>query len=497
MGQMPTGGGKTIVMSDICYDAHRANRPVLIIAHRKELITQAQDKISKAAGIDTGIIMGDHRMNLDIPIQVCSIQTINSRLNKMADYLTRFKLVIVDEAHHIKASTYMSTIDACTNAKVLGLTATPWRSSGEGFKEITQTMIQGPSVKWLEANGYLVPARKFQVPLDPEEMKGWRVYGEKYRDADMMELMGRDDIMSDIVGSWKLHAQGRQTVTFAVNIAHSKKIVEMYQDHGISAAHLDGNTNKYDRDKILIGLENGKVTVLSNCGIVGEGVDVPVLGVVQIARPVFSLALFLQMCGRGSRTAKGKEDYILLDHGNNLITHGFPNRDHKWTIEDRKKRKKNEIEVDEDGQILEVKLQDEQGRLFDPVKFKESIPGMTLVEVTRDHSEMVIKKIAREIREKNWKPYSIWHQFKDWLIEKEDSRDPTTKELKLVEAEINKGLPAENKIKQRWRSHRISEMQDIRNGVKPKSHSNKIVLDGIRKGIRSRSNSSSYQGKRY
>jgi superfamily II DNA or RNA helicase len=145
--------------------------------------------------------------------------------------------------------------------------------------------------------------------------------------------MNDEKLIGDFVLHWLRHAERRKTVVYAVDVKHSVHLMQEMQKSGIKAAHIDGNTPQDEREQILEQLRTGEIEVISNCMILVEGYDLPDMGCLGICRPTKSLGLHLQMCGRGLRTAPGKENVIILDHAGNMARHGRPDDEITWTLE--------------------------------------------------------------------------------------------------------------------------------------------------------------------
>ena len=159
---MATGAGKTVVAAHIAAEAVQRGARVLILAHRQELITQMSAKLLAAGVGDHGIIKAGFPLHLDRRVQVASVQTLHARAFRTKKIeLAEFDLVIIDEAHHSRAMTYQEVIDACPNAVIIGLTATPCRGDGLGLGNIFDDLIEGPSVEDLIRQGYLVGTKVF------------------------------------------------------------------------------------------------------------------------------------------------------------------------------------------------------------------------------------------------------------------------------------------------------------------------------------------------
>lgn len=373
--QSVTGSGKTVLFTSVIKDLVNQGKRGLLLVHRRELIRQAEHKIFKA-GINYGHIMAGVDTHYSRPMQLASVQTLVRR-----NMPQRIDFIIVDEAHHATANSYRSILNQYPEAKVIGFTATPCRSDGSGFEDIFETLVTGPSVKFLIENGFLVAPKIYSVPLREDLSKLKKVAGD-YRSSDIEAIMDKDVINGDIVESYKKHAMGKKCIVFATTVKHSLHIVERYNEAGIPAVHIDGETPTEVRDAALRKFASGYYLILSNVGIATEGLDIPAIECVQLGRPTNSLALYLQMVGRGLRSANGKERCIILDHANNVFTHLAPQHDRQWTLTGIKKNKrtKSEEPVLQAGDII-VKAKDETGKLFNLNEIPREITSIELVEI--------------------------------------------------------------------------------------------------------------------
>lgn len=329
----PTGSGKTHIAAEIVRRAPKYQF-VLFVAHRDELLTQARDRL---AGFDitAGIIKSgrDKDARPLAFVQVAGIQTLHARAVRAKSMeLPSADIVFVDEAHHIRARTYQTIIDAYPNASVIGLTATPCRGDGRGLGNVFEAMIECPQISQLIELGFLVKP-KIYAPPSPD-LKGVEVAATgDYVINQLSDRMNTDPLVGDIVEHWLKHSQRRRTVLFAVDVAHSAHIVEELRKSEIKAEHLDASTPAADRQAILARLSSGETEVVCNCMILTEGFDLPDIGCIVLARPTRSLGLFRQMIGRGLRPAEGKSDVIILDHSGGVHRHGRPDDPIEWTLE--------------------------------------------------------------------------------------------------------------------------------------------------------------------
>lgn len=349
--QMPTGTGKTVLFSEIVRMGFEKDRKILIVVHRIELVDQITQKL-KSKGVQVGLIVAGKNSDYSKIVQVASIQTLSRREHPEAN------LIIIDECHHAKAETYKNLWDIYPEAKFLGVTATPIRLSGEGFDDLFDELIISMPVQKFIEQGYLVPITHF-VCSNPNLSKVKQRQGD-YMTKMLSDVMMDNSVMSDLVESYKDKCFGKSTIIFAVDVEHSKQIVERFNHAGISSAHVDAKTAKQEREQILSDFRSGIIKVVSNVEIITEGFDFPECEVVQLARPTKSLSLYLQMVGRVMRPAKGKKEGIVLDNAGLWLEHGLSIIERDWSLEGTKRQQKNgalpvrEIAIDEEGKIREV-----------------------------------------------------------------------------------------------------------------------------------------------
>jgi DNA repair protein RadD len=307
---LPTGGGKTVIAAGLIDQAVARNERVLVLTHRREILTQTSRAL---ATVDHGVIQAGLALDLGPPVQVASVQTLHARAmrrNKIP--LPSADLVIIDEAHHVRARTWSGILAQYPRARIIGLTATPCRGDGRGLGNTFDELIEGPQVAELIAQGYLVKTRYF-APSTPS-LKGVETRKGDYVVSQLSRRMNTDELVGDVVTQWIKHAEDRKTIAFAVDVEHSIHIRDEFCKAGIVAEHIDGSTPKIERDAILDRLRSGETCVVSNCMVLTEGFDCPDVGCIVLARPTRQLGLYRQMAGRGLRPAMGKNDLIMLDH---------------------------------------------------------------------------------------------------------------------------------------------------------------------------------------
>lgn len=335
----PTGAGKTTVFSYIISRAATLQRRCCVVAHRRELIDQASRRLD-LYGIDHGIVMANHWRHRPLAsVQVASIDTLRNRHN-----LGLFEFIVVDEAHHAAANSYLGFIGRNPAAKVLGVTATPYRADGRGLGDLFQTMLVMAQPRDLVERGFLVPPRIF-APSAPD-LDGVSTRGGDFDQDELEQRCDQAKIIGDVVEHWMKLARGRPTLAFAVSIRHSHHIVEAFREAGIAAAHIDANTPKDERQARQVALAAGQLQVLSNVGIMTEGTDIPAVSCIIHARPTKSLGLYIQITGRGLRRHGEKRDCIVLDHAGLVHQHGTPLDDIEADLATGIKKRKKKAEED-------------------------------------------------------------------------------------------------------------------------------------------------------
>lgn len=323
----PTGAGKTVLFSHIAQKATERGSRVIVIAHRTELIDQASGKLNQF-GLAHGIVQANRPSAPHRPVQIASIQTLqaSSRRIPPAD------LVVIDEAHHVtKKNGYSKVLEYYPNAKVLGVTATPWRLDGKGLGDVFEQHVIAATPRQLRDEGFLVPVGGWQYEaIDTTQA---RVRQGDFVVGDLAAAATDAKVVGDVVSEWLQHARGKRSVLFAINIEHSQFMAQAFVRAGVRAEHVDGTMGATERRNIINRLRSGETEVLCNCNVLTEGFDCPELECVMLCRPTLSTALFLQMVGRGLRPADGKEMCRIHDHAGCLEAHGHPYAERDYSPE--------------------------------------------------------------------------------------------------------------------------------------------------------------------
>lgn len=237
MFQMPTGTGKTVIFNEIAHGERQQDNHVLIIAHRKEIVEQIVKRLESKFNQSVGIIMSQSDKNPEALIQVASIQTL-SRRNYPYSYASK---VIIDEAHHATAETYKKLWVKYPNAQFLGVTATPIRLNGEGFDDLFNILITSDSIDNFIKQDFLAPIKYLGHPKIIPDLRKIKDKGGDFDPNQLSGEMCQERIMANLIKSYLEFAEGKKIIVFAVDIQHSKHIVQRYQKLGINAEHIDAN----------------------------------------------------------------------------------------------------------------------------------------------------------------------------------------------------------------------------------------------------------------
>lgn len=311
----PTGTGKTVVFSEIIRQWQGAT---LVLAHREELLTQAREKLLRGwPEADIGLIGAGH----DEPghlVTVGSVQSLSRKKRLAWLQEQNIELVIVDEAHHATAATYQKIIEALRagqpdgSAFLLGVTATPKRSDKKSIRPIFGEPVFSAGLAEMIHRGYLCPPKGIQVKTTVR-LDDVRTRMGDFMEGELQAAVNRQDRNEVIVSSYLEYAPDRQAIAFTAGVRHAHDLAACFRASGVDAEALDGGTPTEDRHRLLDAYGEGALRVICNCGVLTEGFDAPKTSCIILARPTESQSLYLQMIGRGTRLAKGKEDCLILD----------------------------------------------------------------------------------------------------------------------------------------------------------------------------------------
>lgn len=321
LATMATGTGKTVVISDVVKTFLQMGERVLVLAHREEIISQTVRKISDYCDLDfteIAVEMGKSSASHFSRVVVASVQTMKgSRLKTWPE--DHFGLIVIDEAHHAPASTYTSIINYF-NAKVLGLTATPERTDKKQLGGIFKSLSYDYPIQTGIEEGYLVPLKAKMVVVDGLDLKRVKInskqgdFNEKSLEEEMLKKQNIWGVAKPILDL----TEDAKCIIFTVSVFHSEAIAEILNSiRPNSAVSVSGSDTDNHRKKALEDFRSGNVKYLVNCQVFTEGVDIPEINCVVIARPTKSKSLYMQMIGRGLRLSEGKTSCLIVDFTDN------------------------------------------------------------------------------------------------------------------------------------------------------------------------------------
>lgn len=342
--QRPTGYGKTTVGAHLAANARAKGKTFHFYVHRNELVEQAEERLAGEVGV-VGVVGDGREVNVDCGVVVVSIQTFAARRRRDAWTLPPANLTLIDECQHAAASTWSDAIEHTGKGLVVGVSATPWQPNGKPLPHFTYLVdgvapfeLVGPGLPLCDVRIFSGATPKLStIPTKGIDFDD-KALADAYRGLD-----------ADIVGTWWQHGRERRTICFASSTEHSKALVEQWRKLQITAEHIDHETPRAERKRIIAAFRDGAVQVLSNYGLITEGFDVPAAACVVLARATKSESLFVQMVGRGLRATADKDRLLLLDHGRNCLRFGHPLADRLASLTASRPKQKLTEEQLEDG----------------------------------------------------------------------------------------------------------------------------------------------------
>jgi superfamily II DNA or RNA helicase len=328
MCQAATGGGKTRIASTITRGVCEIDRRITFVVPAIELVDPTMEKFWAEGIRDVGIIQADHPMTCrDRPVQIASVQTLMRRELPPAD------LVFIDEAHRwFDFYRHWMLEPAWGDVPFIGLSATPWT---KGLGAYYEKLIIAATTEKLIGDKLLSDFKVF-APAHPD-LKGVRTVAGDYHEGDLGTAMDKQPLVADIVETWLKHGIGRPTLCFAVNRAHAQHIAERFAEHGVRAGYIDCFTPRNERRELREKFAIGEYQVVCNVGVLTIGIDWDVRCII-LARPTKSEMLFVQIIGRGLRTANSKDHCLILDHSDTTLRLGFVTEIHHEHLHDGKTR---------------------------------------------------------------------------------------------------------------------------------------------------------------
>ena len=359
MAQMPTGTGKTYLLTAVIDSFVRANpkAKVWIVAHRRELVSQIDETVRKFHSYSSAT------SSLLSSVKAMSIQWLMRHYDEIEE---EPGMIVIDEAHHALAKTYKEMWERFPKAKFLGLTATPCRLNGKGFIDLFDVLVQSWDVPEFISKGRLATYDFVSIKSDGvtqrliDSLQKRGADGD-YQNKEMDMLLNKKPSIERLYRSLEEFGKDRKGIVYAINISHAQKITKLYQEHGVKAIAIDSKTPATEREQDIEAFKKGDIQVLVTVDIFSEGFDCPDVEFVQLARPTLSLAKYLQMVGRGLRVAKGKKNCVIIDNVGLYRVFGLPSQVWNWNamFEGKLKVGKRKETLKEREFFLMSKVQDD------------------------------------------------------------------------------------------------------------------------------------------
>jgi superfamily II DNA or RNA helicase len=358
MAVLPTGGGKTVLFSNVVYNHPGAS---CTIAHRQELVSQISLSLAKF-GTQHSIIGPEklikHIISLHIEYTghnfynpsskhaVAGVDTLIRRKHQLRHWCPKVTLWVQDEGHHLlRDNKWGKAVAMFPNAKGLSVTATPCRADGKGLgysaDGLIHTMVQGPGMRQLIEMGYLSDYIIFtpQTDIDLSQVAVSKATGD-FNPQQLKQQIKKSRIVGDVVNHYMENTPGKLGVTFSDNVETATDISNRFNQVGVPSMVVTAKTPDRERFNAVRKFARREVLQLVNVDIFGEGFDLPALEVISMARPTESYNLYCQQFGRALRIMEGKERAIINDHVGNWLRHGLPDASRVWSL-DRAERRTN------------------------------------------------------------------------------------------------------------------------------------------------------------
>lgn len=320
--QLPTGGGKTVVFSEIARRyIEQKKKKVVVLTHRIELSAQTSRMLT-GFGVQNKVINSEVKELKDQDEFTCfvaMVETLNNRLQEEKVEINNIGLVIIDEAHY---NSFRKLFKYFENSIILGVTATPLSSNIKlPMKDNYQKLIIGESIQSLIDKQFLAKANVYNYDVSLQNLK-LGINGD-YTVKSSDELYGNQSMLGKLVTAYNEIAKGTKTLIFNNGINTSRYVYETFKKAGYNIRHLDNKNNATERREILDWFSNTPDAILTSVSILTTGFDEPTVETIILNRATRSLTLYFQMIGRGSRVLPKKKDFTVVDMGNNVARFGM------------------------------------------------------------------------------------------------------------------------------------------------------------------------------
>ena len=310
---LPTGAGKTVIFSHLP-QTKNDSLPMLVLAHRAELLYQAKEKIGWSnPELDIQIEQADNIAG-HCDVVVASVPTLGrAESERILKYPKNyFKTIVIDEAHHAAAPTYRRILDYFNPSLLLGVTATPQRSDNTRLTDVFDEIVYYKTIQDLIEDGYLCSLVGYRIKTETD-ISGVATNEGDYVASQLEDAIDTPERNAHIVAAYHSLVPESKAIVFCAGVKHANNLASSFSATQVPTEVILGDTSTQDREHILARFKSGKTRVLVNVGVLTEGFDEPSIQSIILARPTRSTLLYTQIVGRGTRLYEGKPHCTILD----------------------------------------------------------------------------------------------------------------------------------------------------------------------------------------
>jgi superfamily II DNA or RNA helicase len=452
--QLPTGAGKTYTFCEIAKRFFTSEvKKVLILVHRTELLTQAKNSLGERCfSISDGVKLIPN----DFDYYVGIVETVNRRVNK----LPTFGLVIIDECHigNFKKLPFFTQ----SETKVLGVTATP--IAAPPLSKLYQKMVSPIDISTLIESKYLLNAVAYGVASDVVGVQKFKTTGGDFDTNQLDEFYSSEQMVLNVLKAYQNYSLDKKALIFNVNVNHNNTVYTAFKLGGYNVYSIDGQTPSEERKETLNKFKNEDDAILCNVGVLTTGFDEPSVHTIFLNRATKSLALYLQMIGRGSRIYDNKEHFTIIDLGKNTDRFGFYDSPYDWdsyfefgkSVSDGKGVAPSK-ECPECSFIQHTRkvICENCGYNFveeAEKQRKEEVEQKLYLLTEKTPINIPTRGLFKIAQDRNWKEYAVLHKIAEHIVNYQNKHSIVTDEYcnSIAMIELDKWCKEYNKKNNQW-----------------------------------------------
>jgi superfamily II DNA or RNA helicase len=332
----PTGSGKSAILADITTRLlATSDETVILLCHRREILTHLASSVAKHCGIEPGLICSDSNQRIDeitSRVVVAMAPTFVRRIHQIPESWANGSVnLLLDEGHHATAPTWGKLIAALNPKFLAGATATPVSCNQAPLGSVYSEILLGPEPAELVTRGFLAPVKVIAAEVGASiDTTGIKTRGGDYVLSDLEKRAKK--IIGNTVELWLHHGQGLQTLVACCGLEHSRDTADAFNHQGITAQAIDGSMAIAERDQILEDYKSGAIKVLTFVSMIDEGLDIPEASCLVFSRPTKSIRLRRQLEGRVRRIMPGKSHAIVIDQTSGWSDLPLPDDQIQWNL---------------------------------------------------------------------------------------------------------------------------------------------------------------------